>query len=102
MRVSGNGGTEPRWRADGKELFYIAPGGSVMAVDTTLEPTFSHSVPRELFKAPIASGGPRAFAFHYDVAPDGRRFLLITTPQTDVTAPPPITVVLNWQAALKR
>jgi len=102
IRVSGGGGQEPRWRADGKELFYIAPGGSVMAVDTTLEPTFSHSVPRELFKAPIASGGPRAFAFHYDVAPDGKRFLLITTPQAQTTAPPPITVVLNWQAALKR
>jgi Tol biopolymer transport system component len=102
MRVSSGGGTEPRWRADSKELFYIAPGGSVMAVDTTLEPTFSHSVPRELFKAPIASGGPRAFAFHYDVAPDGKRFLLITTPQAAKTAPPPITVVLNWQAALKR
>ena len=88
--------------ADGKELFYIVPGGSVMAVDTTLEPTFAHGVPRELFKAPIATGGPRAFAFHYDVAPDGKRFLLITTPQVQTTAPPPITVVLNWQAALKR
>jgi Tol biopolymer transport system component len=102
MRVSSGGGTEPRWRADGKELFYIAPGGSVMAVDTTLAPTFSRGVPRELFKAPIATGGPRAFAFHYDVAPDGKRFLLITTPQADATAPPPITVVLNWHAALKK
>jgi eukaryotic-like serine/threonine-protein kinase len=102
IRISSGGGLEPRWRADGKELFYIAAGGSVMGVDTTLEPTFLHGVPRELFKAPIASGGPRAFAFHYDVAPDGKRFLLITTPQAAKTAPPPITVVLNWQAALKR
>jgi len=102
MRVSSGGGVEPRWRADGKELFYVAPGGSVMAVETTLAPTFSRGVPRELFKAAIASGGPRAFAFHYDVAPDGKRFLLITTPQADAPAPPPITVVLNWQAALKR
>ena len=102
IRISNNGGIEPRWRRDGKELFYIAPGGSVMSVDVTLEPTFSHQAPKELFKAPIASGGPRAFAYHYDVAPDGKRFLLITTPQADATTPPPITVVLNWQAALKK
>ena len=73
-----------------------------MSVDVTLAPTFAHQPPKELFKAPIASGGPRPFAFHYDVAPDGKRFLLLTTPQADATAPPPITVILNWQAALKK
>jgi Tol biopolymer transport system component len=102
IRVSNNGGQEPRWRRDGKELFYIAPGGRVMSVDVALAPTFTHESAKELFKAPIASGGPRAFAFHYDVAADGKRFLLITTPQAEASAPSPITVVLNWQAALKK
>jgi eukaryotic-like serine/threonine-protein kinase len=101
IRISSGGGLQPRWRRDGKELFYIAPGGSVMTTDVTLAPDFKNQPPRELFKVPITSGGPRAFAFHYDVTPDGKRFLVITTPQAE-PASSPITVVLNWQAGLKK
>ena len=73
-----------------------------MATEVKLTPTFEHGQPRELFKVPIATGGPRAFAFHYDVAPDGKRFIALTTPQADALASSPITVVLNWQTALKK
>ena len=48
------------------------------------------------------SGGFGAFSFHYDVAPDGKRFIALTTPQADALASSLITVVLNWQAALKK
>ena len=73
-----------------------------MATDETLAPDFKNQAPRELFKVPITSGGPRAFAFHYDVTPDGMQFLVITTPETEVEASNPITVVLNWQAGVKK
>jgi Tol biopolymer transport system component len=102
IRISTSGGLQPRWRRDGKELFYIAPGGSVMAAEVTLAPDFRNEPPRELFKAPITSGGPRAFGFHYDVTADGKQFLVITTPQEETGVSTPITVVLNWQAALRR
>jgi Tol biopolymer transport system component len=100
--VSTGGGAEPRWRRDGKELFYVSPNGTLMAVDVTLTPTLNVGPPRELFKSPIASGGPRAFAFHYDVTPDGKRFLLIARPDQTAPAASPITVVLNWQATLRK
>jgi hypothetical protein len=83
-------------------LFYVSPNGTLMAVDVTLTPTLNVGPPRELFKSPIASGGPRAFAFHYDVTPDGKRFLLIARPDQTAPAASPITVVLNWQADLRR
>jgi hypothetical protein len=102
IRISTAGGTEPRWRRDGKELFYIAQGGSVMATEVKLAPTFEHGQPRELFKVPIVTGGPRAFAFHYDVAPDGKRFLVLASPSVESLVSNSITVVLNWQAALKK
>jgi eukaryotic-like serine/threonine-protein kinase len=102
IRISSGGGLQPRWRRDGRELFYIAPGGSVMATSVTLAPDFKFEPPRELFKVPITSGGPRAFAFHYDVTPDGKRFLVITTPQAEAEGTNPITVVLNWLAGVKK
>jgi Tol biopolymer transport system component len=102
IRISTGGGIEPRWRRDGKELFYLAPGGRVMAVEVTLEPEFERGPAKELFKAAIRGGGPRAFSFHYDVAPDGKKFLVIARAQQQAAAPSPITVVLNWQAALAK
>jgi Tol biopolymer transport system component len=100
--ISNGGGSEPRWSRDGKELFYISPGGGLMAVDVTLGSEFERGPARELFKTRITSGGPRAYSFHYDVAPDGK-FLIITRPQEKEGAvSSPITVVLNWQADLKK
>ncbi len=100
--ISNGGGSEPRWSRDGKELFYISRDGSLMAVNVTLEPEFVRGTATELFKTRIPSGGSAGFLFHYDVAPDGK-FLVITRPQEKEGAvSPPITVVLNWQAGLKK
>jgi hypothetical protein len=49
----------------------------------------------------VRGGGPQAFAAHYDVTPDGR-FLFISQPQSETLESSPITVVLNWQAGLKK
>jgi len=97
--ISSGGGDSPIWRRDGKELFYMAPGRKLMAVDVTLKNnSFQAGVPRMLFQTRIlGSPGPRNA---YDVSPDGQRFLINTIP--DDTAAPPITVITNWNADLKR
>jgi dipeptidyl aminopeptidase/acylaminoacyl peptidase len=102
IQISNGGGIEPRWRHDGRELFYLSLDRGLMAVDVTLEPQFSVGQARELFKTRIVSGGSRAYSYHYDVAPDGKRFLIITRPEEGSAASPPITIVLNWQMALKK
>ena len=98
---TGAGGTQPRWRRDGKELFYIAADGKLMAVEVKTGHGFEPGVPKPLFDPRILSGGPNA-SFRYDVAADGKRFLVNSTySAAENSAPDPITVVLNWTAGLK-
>jgi Tol biopolymer transport system component len=94
-QVSNEGGFNPRWRADGRELYYVAPDYSLMAVDIQLDPTVRVGVPRKLFTLTpinIISGS-------YDVSSDGQRFAVITADQPKMEA---ITIVLNWEEELKR
>ncbi|MGA9885002.1 MAG: protein kinase [Candidatus Acidiferrales bacterium] len=93
--ISTAGGTEPRWRGDGKELYYLAPDDMLMAVDISENPVFSAGVPKPLFQAPqhllwVSEN-------HWDVTRDGKRFLFAAQ-----STEAPFTVVLNWQAALKQ
>ena len=75
-QISRAGGTEPRWRHDGKEIFYLGPTGVLMAVPVDAGDTFSSGTPVELFqvrgRAPISSTD----LFTYDVTRDGQRFLV--------------------------
>ena len=84
----------PRWRRDGKELFYIAPDSQMMAVDVNSRPVFQSGNPRPLFQTDIVDTGIRTGPMSWDIAPDGR-FLIISDTSTDAS----ITVVLNWRAA---
>jgi Tol biopolymer transport system component len=99
--VSKDGGTMPRWRQDGKELYYRGADGQLMAVPITTGPGptagFEHGAPRPLF-GPIPTVGnlPR---FTYQPSLDGQRFL-VAAPVASAT--PPITVVLNWQNGIRR
>ena len=96
--VSSSVGVSPRWGRDGKELFYYALGARLMAVEVSGGDVFQPGTPKELF-----SVSPTTFSsdvHRYDVAPDGKRFLAL--PPDPVGALPPITVVLNWEASLKR
>jgi serine/threonine protein kinase/Tol biopolymer transport system component len=96
--ISTGGGFEPRWRRDGKELCYLSPEGKVMAVDVTTAGGFQSGAPKPLFQVPGTGAG--ALGQSWDMAPDGKRFLLpVPISAQDV---PPFTVVLNWQASLKR
>jgi eukaryotic-like serine/threonine-protein kinase len=94
-QVSKDGGALAKWRADGKELIFRAPNGSPMAVDvTTTGAAFQAGVPKQLFAMPPNVGD-------WDVTADGKRFLA-AVPPVQQTAQTPITVVLNWEAGLKR
>ena len=98
--ISSGGGFQPRWRKDGKELFYFGAGGKLMSLDVSLSPKFNASAPKLLFEAPIYGGGATPSQIRWDVSRDGQRFL-INTSIGDESATP-ITVVLNWQAAHKK
>jgi len=92
-QVSTGGGVEPRWRGDGRELFYLAPDGKLMAAPVQTGATFEAGAPQPLFQTRAAAGFTR-----YDVTGDGKRFL-VNTPEE--TASAPATVVLNWTAGIK-
>jgi Tol biopolymer transport system component len=101
---TGNGGTQPRWRRDGKEIFYLAADGKLMAVETQTTPKFEAGAPRALFDPQISrSRMPPWVYYRYDVTADGKRFLFSSAPAAlESSAASPITVLLNWLTALKR
>jgi Tol biopolymer transport system component len=115
-QVSSHGGLEPKWRADGRELFYLTPNADLMAVDVdTTGTTFTIGTPHHLFATGIAPADFRVTEvsdYFYDAAPDGERFLLSErvpaapgTPEKSdapAVAERPIKVIVNWTAGLQR
>jgi Tol biopolymer transport system component len=105
-QISTAGGTYPRWRRDGKELFYVGADQKVAAVPVTIPSSpsgaFEVGAPQTLFAIePIA--GPAAPTFYlYQPAADGQRFLVNVPAGGEGAAAPPITVILNWTAGLKK
>jgi hypothetical protein len=96
-QISSEGGTEPRWRGDAKELFYLTPDGTLMSVSVKTIPNFSAATPVTLFKTgtiPIPTGSWGG-AGEYDVTKDGSKFLI----NTIVTSPtlPSLFVIVNWK-----
>jgi Tol biopolymer transport system component len=97
-KVSTNGGTQPVWRRDGKELFYISPDSKIMAIQVTRRgDTFDFGQPVALVETRIAD--PASPVHRYDVTPDGQRFIVVSTLQTTAEL---ITVISNWTAGLKK
>jgi Tol biopolymer transport system component/tRNA A-37 threonylcarbamoyl transferase component Bud32 len=98
--ISGDGGSQPRWRRDGKELFYSSPDGRLIAVDVTAGPIFKASAPKTLFQVPLAEIGHNEGGLQvlgWDLAPNGNRLLIDTATSSSES----VTVVLNWPAELK-
>jgi eukaryotic-like serine/threonine-protein kinase len=93
--VSRGGGVQPRWRRNGKELFYISPDSKMMAVSVNSQPVFQAGSPLALFQTNIVDTGIRTGPMSWDIAPDGNRFLIITEAPGDASS---LTVVLNWPA----
>ena len=92
-QISRGGGAEPRWRGDGKEIFYLGPTGILTAVPVSTEGTFSTGASTSLFqihgRAPISSTD----VFSYDVSKDGKRFLVNRYVKPERITP--LTIVLN-------
>jgi hypothetical protein len=98
--VSTGGGISPRWRADGKELYYINPDGAMMAAPITVSGnSLQPGAPVMLFPTRIYGGGADIqMGWQYDVTRDGR--FLINTLRNE--AAPPITLLQNWNPGAKR
>ena len=94
-RVSTEGGSQPVWRGDGKELFYVAADNKLMSVTVKAEATFEAGTPIALFRIDPSGGGG-----FYDVTRDGQRFLVNTSVTRAESLP--ITVVVNWTSFLKK
>jgi eukaryotic-like serine/threonine-protein kinase len=105
--VSTAGGDEPRWRPDGKELFYLDPGGRLFSVpveNSDPKSGFAMGASTVLFDTRLSRderrlGLPAPTNLSYDVAPDGKRFLVRVVREQGVEAP--LMLVTNWQALLK-
>jgi eukaryotic-like serine/threonine-protein kinase len=94
---TGAAGGNPRWRHDGKELFYVAIDNQLMAAEVNTGATsFAVTNVRPLFNTHAKVGGRNKF----DAAADGQRFLINVSVES--TAPSPITLVVNWMAGLKQ
>lgn len=97
-QVSLEGGNQPRWRRDGKELFYMAADRRLMAVPVTTGAAFQPGPPAVLFETHLLDSDPYLQP-QYDVTRDGQRFLLNVATQTTAV---PVTVVLNWPSAIRK
>jgi serine/threonine protein kinase/Tol biopolymer transport system component len=89
-RISTSGGRQPRWRGDGKELFFVS-GNKLMATSVSSGSEFQAGTPQPLFEIE---------GVNYAPSKDGQRFLVSVV--TERAPMPPINVVLNWTAGLKK
>jgi eukaryotic-like serine/threonine-protein kinase len=95
-QVSTGGGATPRWRRDGKELFYLASDSQLMSTEVNGKGVaFEIGAVRPLFRTRAA-----APALTYDVTADGQRFLVINSVEEEESSP--LTLVVNWTAGVKR
>ena len=91
-QISTAGGLQPKWRRDGKELFYLGLDGTLMAVALRLDTLAEPARPQPLFATRVTP--TTGFVWHeYDVSPDGQRFLVNTAAHASSS---PVVVVLNW------
>ena len=107
-RISIAGGEQPRWRGDGKELFFEAADGKVTSVAVNAvpgsQPSLSAGPPQELFDAHMVRTENGA-QYQYDVTADGKRFLVDSNTSAAASpthSAPPLTVMMNWNAGQKK
>src|SRR5262249_30829250 len=104
FQISANGGAQPRWNRNGKEIFYVSLDSRMMAAPVKLSPdgrTLETGTPAALFPVRIAGGPlPGPYKQQYAVSSDGQRFLVILP--ADEGAASPITLILNWSPQLKK
>ncbi len=99
-QVSSAGGQEPRWRQDGKELFYLSADGKMMAVAVKTGASFEAGSPVALFQTHARQPVSSQDHFSYDVSGDGQRFLIIT--KMDEANAASLSVLLNWASEMEK
>jgi serine/threonine protein kinase/Tol biopolymer transport system component len=99
-QVSTGGGQEPRWRQDGKELFYLSADGKMMAVGVTTGTSFKSGSPVALFQTHRRQPVSFLDVFSYDVSGDGQRFLIAT--KVDEANAAPLSILLNWASEMEK
>ena len=99
-QVSSGGGEEPRWRRDGKELFYLSAEAKMMAVAVTTGSTFEAGSPVTLFQTHLRQPISQMDLVSYDVSGDGQRFLVNT--KVDEPNAAPLSVILNWASEMEK
>ena len=98
-QISTDGGLNPRWSLTGREIFYLdRERQAIMAVEVRTEPELEFGAPKILFERSLGNGHPR----DWDVTPDGQRFVVLGTSDTDDQPRPRINFVLGWFEELKR
>jgi hypothetical protein len=95
--VSKGGGDGVRWRRDGKELFFLAPDGTLMSAEVVRTGSGANAAVE--IKAPQKLFRPPSYSRFWDVSPDGKQFLFPVP--AGGTAVEPFTIVLHWTSALK-
>jgi eukaryotic-like serine/threonine-protein kinase len=95
-RISSDSGMQPRWRSDGKELFYVSLDRKIVSVSVKTGPAFEAGMPAPLFASTIAVG---SILTQYDITPDGKRFLISESNERGSAS---VTLQLNWPATVKR
>ena len=99
-QISTEGGQQPRWRRDGKELFFLSLDKKLMAASVKAGATFEFGQPTVLFQTRAREPLSAEEIFTYDVSPDGQRFLINVN--LEQSNPPPVNIVLNWTSELRR
>jgi Tol biopolymer transport system component len=94
-QVSSTGGSNPIWRRDGRELYYINSTSDLVAVEVKAESAFAIAQSTTLFRTALGFATP---GFPYDVSADGMRFVF-AIPSGNTT--PPITTILNWSSLIR-
>jgi len=95
-QISNGGGTQPGWRADGKELFFLAPDNTLMAVPVSIGATFEPGIPKALFKRTTERGG--FLRNRWTASADGQSFVVNAARESSHQTP--FSVVMNWPETL--
>jgi eukaryotic-like serine/threonine-protein kinase len=100
-QVSRGGGEEPRWRRDGKEMFFLSADSKIMAVPVKMmDNNFESGAPVALFQAHLRQPISAMDVVSYDVSADGQKFL-VNTKMVDPN-PAPMSIILNWRAQMEK
>jgi eukaryotic-like serine/threonine-protein kinase len=104
-QVTAKGGTDPRWRRDDRELYYLDLTGKLVAVPVLPEKTFQLGDPVTLFQTQLSGGPVIPYPTRYDVTADGQRFLM-TVPVNSTAStnqqPSTLVAVVNWTSSLRK